>query len=36
MILKNGGWKMFIMIESEKYQWNDKREAEKGKDKILK
>ena len=36
MIRDNGGWDMFKMIEVEKYPCNDKREAERREDKIMK
>ena len=36
MIRENGGWDAFKMIEVEKYPCNDKREAEKRENKIMK
>jgi len=36
MIRENGGWDMFKMIEVEKYSCNDKREAEKRENEIMK
>jgi len=36
MIRENDGWEMFKMIEIEKYPCNDRREAEKKEDEILK
>ena len=36
MIRLNGGWEMFVMIEVEKYSCNDKREAEKRKNEVMK
>jgi len=36
MIRENDGWEMFKMIELEKYPCNDRREAEKKEDEILK
>ena len=35
MIRGNGGWDMFKMIEIEKFQCNDKREAEKRENEIM-
>jgi hypothetical protein len=36
MIRENGGWDMFKMIEVEKYPCNDKREAERREDEVMK
>ena len=36
MIRENGGWEMFRMIEIEKYPCNDRREAEKRENEIMK
>ena len=36
MMRDNGGWEMFRMIEIEKYPCNDKREAEKRENDIMK
>ena len=36
MIRENGGWDMFRMIEVEKYSCNDKREAEKRENEVMK
>ena len=36
MIRENGGWEMFKMLEVEKYPCNDKREAERREDEIMK
>jgi len=36
MIRENGGWDMFRMIEVEKYPCNDKREAEKKENEVMK
>jgi len=36
MIRKNGGWNMFRMIEVEKYPCNNKREAEKRENELMK
>jgi len=36
MIRENGGWDMFKMIEVEKYQCNDKREAERRENEVMK
>jgi hypothetical protein len=36
MIRLNGGWEMFVMIEVEKYPCNDKREAEKRENEVMK
>jgi predicted GIY-YIG superfamily endonuclease len=36
MIRENSGWEMFVMIEVEKYQCNDKREAEKRENELMK
>jgi glucosamine 6-phosphate synthetase-like amidotransferase/phosphosugar isomerase protein len=36
MIRQNGNWEMFIMIEIEKYPCNDRREAEKRENEIMK
>ena len=36
MIRLNGGWEMFVMIEVEKYPCNDKREAEKRENELMK
>ena len=36
MIRKNGGFEMFKMIEVEKYHCNDKREAEKRENEVMK
>ena len=36
MIRDNGGWENFIMIEVEKYPCNDKREAERRENEIMK
>jgi len=36
MIRANGGWEMFQMIEVEKYPCNDKREAERRENEIMK
>jgi len=36
MMRENGGWDMFQMIEIEKFQCNDKREAEKRENEIMK
>jgi hypothetical protein len=36
MIRENGGWEMFVMIEVEKYPCNDKREADKRENELMK
>ena len=36
MIRENGGWDMFRMIEIEKYPCNDRREAEKRENEVMK
>ena len=36
MIRENGGWDMFKMIEVEKYPCNDKREAERRENEVMK
>ena len=36
MMRVNGGWNMFKMIEVQKYECKDKREAEKREDKVMK
>ena len=36
MLRENGGFEMFKMIEVEKYHCNDKREAEKGENEVMK
>ena len=36
MIRDNGGWDNFKMIEVEKYECNDKREAERREDEVMK
>jgi len=36
MIRENGGWEMFRMIEIEKYPCNDRREADKRENEIMK
>ena len=36
MIRANGGWEMFVMIEVEKYQCNDRREADKRENEVMK
>jgi hypothetical protein len=36
MIRLNGGWEMFVMIEVEKYPCNDKREADKRENELMK
>jgi len=36
MMRENGGWDMFRMIEVEKYSCNDKREAEKRENEVMK
>jgi hypothetical protein len=36
MIRLNGGWEMFVMIEVEKYPCNDKREAAKRENELMK
>jgi len=36
MIRNNGGWDMFKMLEVEKFQCNDKREAEKRETEVMK
>jgi hypothetical protein len=36
LIRENGGWEMFKMIELEKYSCNDKREAEKRENEMMK
>ena len=36
MIRENGGWDEFKMIEEEKYPCNDKREAEKRENEVMK
>ena len=36
MIRDNGGWENFIMIEVEKYPCNDKREAERRENEVMK
>jgi hypothetical protein len=36
MIRSNGGWEMFVMIEVEKYPCNDKREAAKRENELMK
>jgi len=36
MIRENGGWEMFQLIEVEKYPCNDKREAERRENEIMK
>ena len=36
MIRENGGWEMFKMIEVEKYSCNDKREAERRENEVMK
>jgi hypothetical protein len=36
MIRENGGWEMFVMIEIEKYPCNDKREADKRENELMK
>jgi len=36
MVRDNGGWQMFKMIEVEKYSCNDKREAERRENEVMK
>jgi len=36
MIRENGEWEMFKMIEVEKYPCNDKREAERRENEVMK
>jgi hypothetical protein len=36
MIRENGGWEMFVMIEVEKYKCNDRREADKRENEVMK
>jgi len=36
MIRDNGGWEMFKMIEIEKYKCNDRREADKRENEVMK
>ena len=36
MLRANGGWEMFVMIEVEKYPCNDRREADKRENEVIK